>query len=501
MAMRHLLQLDAGRADIIAVGKEGRRQVLDFPADAEGADAFAQYLALHPDQQYVMVADVADEACVHEQIPPVRGRSRARMIQRKLEQAFHGAPLSVACSLGYVQTGRGDERLLLLCLTQSSLFAPWFAALRQGRARLSGLYSSTQLVAVLAERLLPAREAPFLLLTLGRAGIRLSYFEDGKLHFSHLGMSTPDSTAAMAAACAQEANRVIQYLQGQRFLSRQHTRLTCLTLLYPEQREDFATHCPNTAQLKFQFLDIGTAYQAAGLPIPPSQAGADPLLQFLAVVYPPQAQFAPASERHFHLLRQQRHLLLGGAGLFLLLALIAASVQLYQARTALHRAHLLDGETQRLTQEHQAHITALAPMSAQPENLRGLIRTFRALERDNAPLARSLVELSRSLSAFPDVQLQRLDWRLQSKDASQPNLPGDHAVELMLRASLPHEMPPQHQVETTEAFVAALKQVPEAEVTLLERTFGMDPAKVLRSHEAPSSSTMPEFSLRLRRLL
>ena len=70
-----------------------------FAANDEGVAEFAGYVAGNPKSLYYMLADIVEEDFVQENIPAVRGKDRALVLQRKIAQRYRDATLAAALSL------------------------------------------------------------------------------------------------------------------------------------------------------------------------------------------------------------------------------------------------------------------------------------------------------------------------------------------------------------------------------------------------------------------
>jgi hypothetical protein len=515
---RRILQLDASQASVHLWRRGVLRCEGSFPADAVGAANFASHVARQPGSHYTLLADVSEEGFQQDSIPWVHGKSRTALLQRKLAQAFYGSPLTLAHSLGREKNekggGRRDERVLLLGLTRPEFFQPWLAALRQGEATLSGVYSSALISAVLARRHLHEPAPLFLLVTFGRAGIRLCFFEAGKLRFSHLGPAmladsfSEDGVDALTTSCAQESARLLTYLHGQRLVPRDVT-LPCLILAHPDQHAVFAAHCLSTQELSFRFLDLPAVSRKAGLATLPRDSNADGLHLHLAAYQAPSEQFAPESERHLHRLWMAERWYTAASTAFLGACLLLAGVESWQTLSAQDRTARLSAESRVLSRNYQARLNALPPLATLPENLHTLAASYRTLESRSPPLDNSLIRLSRVLEGFPEVSLQKLEWTVSaSEDGLDPRrAPGasngtDLFMVTTLHASLPADTGLRQQMAISDAFHAALAADPALHVVFLKRPLNMEPGKFLKSESDLGKETgLPEFSLRFSRRL
>ena len=65
-----------------------------FAANESGHQQFAAYLAQHPNDVFVLLANVSEEGFQVETIPFLQGADRQTVIKRRLGQVFFNAPLT-----------------------------------------------------------------------------------------------------------------------------------------------------------------------------------------------------------------------------------------------------------------------------------------------------------------------------------------------------------------------------------------------------------------------
>ena len=176
-----------------------------FAANDEGVAEFAGYVAGNPKSLYYMLADVVEEDFVQENIPAVRGKDRALVLQRKIAQRYRDATLAAALSLGITQVGgRREESILFASFTNTLPFQPWLSVLRSHDVRLVGVFSSPLVAPLLAKRI-AFKAGTFLLVSVSTAGLRQSFVENGQIRLSRLGHADTADPRALAQLCAQES--------------------------------------------------------------------------------------------------------------------------------------------------------------------------------------------------------------------------------------------------------------------------------------------------------
>lgn len=519
MAAHRLLLLDSSCLSAHRPDASGPVEEARFPPDAAGIAAFREYLGRNARGVFCLVADVADEAFHVEDIPFVHGEDHREIVRRKLAQHFRGSPLTMAISRGRLKEGRRDERLLLVGLTKPAQFEPWLSALREAGCRLEGVFSLPQLVAglvapgtQLAPKSAPAtRNATELVISIGRAGIRQTFFEEGQLRLSRLTPLAGDGSEDIAATSAVEIGKMAQYLAAQRLIDRD-APLRTLVLVPPGQIEAFQTHCRDTAEVRVELVDIVALGKSLGMALPPRDCHADNLFLHLLARHRPAQQFAPDANRRSFKIGRLRSAIHAGAAAILLACLFLAGERMLAWQGLRADSEALRSDIDLASRRHRSLLDALPKTPLSTEELRALTDRHASLLRRGEALLPSLGLVSRALDHAPAIELTRLDWRLvneyrdeaaDGKPAgdSRPTVPavGDHGhLVIDMEARLPVAMTNDHraQLRIVDDLAAALSSR-DVQVRVLALPFETESGKVLRSSDTNMSPVAPRFSLRL----
>ena len=523
MPQRRLLYLDASQLVAYHWSGGALNEESRFAPDSAGVEAFAHYIAKYRrNSNFHLMADIADEGFLIEALPYTQGADRQALLARKLGQYFYGSPLATAISLGREKTGRKDEKFLFTALTRPQLFEPWLAALRAAEAQLAGVYSLPLLGMPLLAKIAPGKER-CLLVGITRAGIRQSYFENGQIRFSRLSPMASGSAQEIAAACAAEANKIYQYLLGQRLLAR-GTPLPVISLAHPAQAGAFIEQCKNTDELQVDIRDLHAAGKACGLKTLPQDSRSEALFLHLLAQSPPRDQFAQPAERRFFRLWQIRSALwkAGAAAAFgCLLYAGHQTIQLMESRSA---AETLQQQAEADQQRYAAIQKTFPPMPTSTENLRAVINRYEDLEKRSAPPELLLLAVSRALDASPRVDLERIQWQLSGNpdeglqalaDARRtagaaPGAAADKGGNAMYATAVVYGLLPtamatdqRSQLDTVNAFAKALQQDAALKVTIQRMPFDIESGKSLKSSEESEKAapSQPKFIIQLSRKL
>jgi hypothetical protein len=496
MPRHHILFLGSTQLTAYRVGGGAIHDDGTFAADAAGLEAFGGYLKQHHGRRFLLLADSAQEGFQSETIPHSRGRDRQAIIERKLSQHFHATPLRLACPQGRLKHGRRDERLLLMALTRPQSFEPWCAVLRETGSLLAGIYSLAQI----AHHVLPAdTPSPVLLITQTRSGLRQTFYAERQLRFSRLTPLPDGSAPASSDVAALEVGKMYQYLASQQLIDGSQP-LAIRVLASPAQQEALRTHCPDSDQLRFAFIDL----PQTGL----TAAETEKFFCQLLDRKPPTGQFASRAEcRPYHLWQTRRVLNVASAAIFAGGLVVAAwqglAIVQTQERIAQHQQ-----QAHRDQQHYAAALQALPKIPLSTDNVRALVERYDQVVRRAPGPAPLLEQLSQSLDAFPAIVIEHLEWSLREAletpaGGRPPGMTDGPYAQLAMAAQLPLDMAGnlRGQRVLLADFIAHLGAAPATWVTQVNSSVDTPSGKTLRSGAEKNSPEAPQFSVHLMRKL
>jgi hypothetical protein len=495
----------------------------EFSNEPVGLEALAAYLKKYNSSLFYLLADVSEEGFQLEDLPYVQGGDRNALLQRRLSQYFYNTPLSAAISLGRATVGRRDEKQLFAALTRIETFTPWLDTLREAETILAGIYSVPLVLAGFVPQLLD-ESGPVLFVSLSRGGVRQTFFEQGKLHFSRLSQLATRSLDEIGRSSAAESAKIFQYLVAQRQIPRGIT-LRTVVLAHAAQIPALQEFCRNTGDLQFEFIELGATARRQGLKDIPVDSNADNLFFHCLATRTPAQQFAPASERRFYHLWQIRFALTSAAWVVLAGCLLFAGksgLNLYELHDTIETTKAL---TTTDSQHYNSILDGLPKTNITTDNLRALIGRFDTLQQHAPTMEPLLHHLSLALNETPRIELTRLTWKTSDHLDTGQKVSGDTkrgavapgsgagtttgnwaVIELQAQLPLGLATDQRAQIELIEAFAARLRG-PQTEVKVLSRPFDIESDKPLKSTidrgetQLVDGANVPKFSLRIARQL
>ena len=407
---KRLLYLTANR--LTAYSLSHRKLLVDasFEHNDQGIAAFAAYLAGSRNLYYLLI-DVVEEDYHRDTIPYLSRKDRRQVLARKLAQRYRDISLSLSLSLGYDQGERRNEKVLYASFSNTQQFQPWLTALAQNEVRLVGVYSTALLAPALIKG--AGLKAPrCLLVSVQQTGLRQSYVEHGQIRFSRIGRLNLDDAAGVAAACASESARLQQYLETTSLLPAANTPIDVMVLAAGRYHAALTEACRSTEVLDFHIVNADTQCRAAGLQSFPADAPCDALFLHAAATATPAQQFAQDRHRHHYQLWQIGKGLYAAGIAVLGSGLLYAGVQLFDAYDLRQQIQSDKTRFDAISAEY-ARVTATFPKTpTSTENLKTTIKQYQMLQAQTASPAYLLLAISKVLAAYPQVEIERIEWRV-----------------------------------------------------------------------------------------
>lgn len=393
-----------------------------FANDNDGTAAFRALLAeWHPAPTYVIV-DAVEEDYRMEVLPHARGRDRKALIARKLRQIFRNASYSAAVLQGRERDKRRDDRYLFCALTNPDLAERWLKMLSDLRLPLAGFH----LLAMTTERLLPRVKLAgdkLLVVAPRDGGLRLTFFDHGRLRLSRLTRSDARGGSGRIAAFAEEVRNTRLYLHAVHVANMDEHSTVAIIDPDGSLADLAAALAPDQSNLTVLRFDAPGLATRLGLPIPLLRGVPDALyLQLLGERVPvPNLASRPLITRHrMFLLRRTVY---AAAAVLAIAALGWSGINLYGVYNAKAEAAHVTLQT-RIEHNHYGAIRQQFPTApTSPANLRDAVETAqRIVHAERTPQAIMAV-VGRALDATPQIRLNGLDWKYGSDNESTNRRP------------------------------------------------------------------------------
>jgi hypothetical protein len=382
-----------------------------FSNDLAGREQFSAYLKQRRNPAYLLV-DVIEEDFRLESVPHLTGRNRRDLIARKFEQYYRNTPFRQAKVLHRQTQGRHDDEMLFSALTNPQRILPWLDTLLSNSIPIIGIHSLPNTGTPLLKSI--ASKHVLLLSWEKYAGLRQTYFQQKRLHFSRL---TPiDSNSSFSEAVATETPRTQQYLKSLS-LPLPGEILHVYIICHENDKLALQSQLQDTPELRYSYLDVQTL--ATGIKANASYPDSDATTLFLHLLAtkPPSSNYANSTHTHFYLLWQLRWLLYGLATATTLASILWSVHFVWQGRDFVSQTEPILTQAAQLS-DQAADITHNFPATALPAtDMKTAVALARKLGNYSPAPEAILSKLSSVLDQYQRVLLHKLSWQTSAADA------------------------------------------------------------------------------------
>ncbi len=388
-----------------------------FSNDADGRTRFTAFLEQNRDPAYLLT-DIIEEDFHLENVPHLIGPARRDLLERKFEQYYRSTPFRQATLVQRLSEGRRDDEFLFSALTNPQRISPWLETLLANHIPVVGLYSVPIISAPLLQHV--ASEHVLLLTWEKSAGLRQTYFNNRRLHFSRLIPITSDTSFAQAVA--NETPRTQQYLRSLS-LPPPGEVLDVHIICHAADRAELQTRLANESDLRYTYLDIVEFAKQRKCRYEFADSDATPLFLHQLATRAPSAHYASAGHTHFYLLWQLRRVLFGLAAATMLAGLTWSALSFLQGREFGTDTEDLQMQTAQLHRQTQQVQSSFAGTSVPAADMKTAVLLARSLSNYAPPPKEVLEELSLVLEKFPRIKVNKLAWQASAADAAPSPYP------------------------------------------------------------------------------
>jgi hypothetical protein len=435
------LVIDAHGLSIWQSGSNRSRRAVHLAVDDPEAPARLAHWLEHNPARYTLIADLAEERHVVEQLPHASHADHQLIIRRRLAQHYPDIPFTCVRPLPRPPHDRLRKPVLLAALTRPALLDPWVnvlgTSLRQGQIAVRALTSVPFLLErwYRRQRALPAQS---LLLTLGAGGMRQTLFRERRLCFARVIPARADTLAECMPVYATELTQTLAWLASQHLTAGQ----PAIRILAPHAALPLLNELAAHASSDIELIDLDThvpapahddeAHGVIHLVLREARPGGD----FAHYVCPP---LQPAQDP------LMRRVMLGATALCTVSAL-AAAAQHYVAVTALDQDISQAAATQHRLHNELTQLNASLPANAVAlDTFAAWLDHAEALTRSGGIAPETVLHaIATLMDDAPWAELETLNWQLVTPTNvhAQPTEPGhvELTLTLILNADAPHPL-------------------------------------------------------------
>jgi len=507
MSAKILLNLSVRGVTMAVFAQRKLSDARSFANDEPARKAFASLLAAHQRTPVYVMVDVAEEDFRSETLPHVAGRARREMVARKLAQLFRTAPYRAAWLQGRGQDRRRDDQYLFLALNNAELLRPYLEIIEACHAPLAGIYLLPVVSQALVERIKP--DVPgVLLVSRQRAGLRQSFFLDGKLRMSRLTPLDPGNDQAFEQSFVGEIEKSRLFIYNARLFSRDAPLRVSIVDPTGALQGVCLGLTPET-NLQCEVLGFEALAKAFGMAAADLPRDMDAMLLCLLGRHRPDCSLALPRETRGFAYHQLRNVIHGAAASVAALAIAWSGYNLYADVDYGKRMLAARNETAALRAQYEEAARRFPAAPAAAEDMRSAVDAVEAMRQHARTPETAMRLLGQSLAAYPAIELAKLEWRYGGDGKTAPGVAAaapqqwQESVEVSAQIR-PFDGDYRAALKLIEQFAQDLRSRPGiAEVRVVELPVNLDPKSGLSGNtqdvvDARAASAQFRLALTLR---
>lgn len=400
--------------------KRGRLTAAEsFHNDSRGREQLSEFLHKNRHPSYLLV-DVIEEDFRHETVPHLIGAGRKELIARKFDQYYRGTTFCQARVLHRQPDGRRDDEMLFSALTNPAMINPWLETLLAHHIPVVGIYS----VPNISTPLLKDIESEHVLMLSWEkgAGLRQTYFNNKRLHFSRL---TPlGDSLSFSEAVTIETPRTQQYLKSLSLPPPGEVLdvyIICNTHDCRELKEQISQS--SNGDMQYHFLDIQDLGKRLKLNVEFNSSDAAPLFLGLLASKPPTSHYADTAHTRYFLLWQLNLILIGLTIVWALSAAAWSGLTFMQAIDNSSDTEPLLAQTSRINHQISESQSRFPNSTVSATDMKTAVVAARKLNFYAPRPEDLLLGLSKVLDKFTRIHTNKLAWQANGAEAAPSSYP------------------------------------------------------------------------------
>jgi hypothetical protein len=388
-----------------------------FTNDSAGREQFSNYLKLHRNPAFLLV-DVIEEDFRQETVPHLSGGNRRALIERKFEQYYRNTLFRQARVMHRQADGRRDDEMLFSALTNPQRISPWLDTLLHNSTPIIGIHSLPNISLPLIKDI--QSDHVLLLSWEKHAGLRQTYFNKKRLHFSRL---TPiNSNNSFSESVAIETPRTQQYLKSLS-LPPPGELLEVYIICHTNDKLAIESRLQSTSELHYSFLDIQTLGKNLKSKSTYPDSDATSLFLHLLAVKPPATHYANSIHTHFYLLWQLRLIFFGFAVIAALVSILWTGISFLEGQSYSAETQPILSQAAQLTRQAD-EIKSKFPVTTVPAvDMKTAVAISRKLTYYSPLPEEILSNLTGALDKFTRIRTNKISWQSSATDSGPSAYP------------------------------------------------------------------------------
>ncbi len=386
-----------------------------FHRDGKGIIQFSTFIAKHKEMPFLFLLNTVEEEYKLDTMPYVE-KKQSMLLQRHLLKKYRENQFKFGVIQGREHFGKKEAKILLAAIGNDACLSSWLQPLLENKVSISGIYSLPMCTENIANILDNITEK-LLVVSFDSCGLRLTYLDEGNFKISRLIKIETTDTTKIVQEINAEIEKTLKYLGRIRLVFADQkpdvlfiaNRNICEIIKLSKESET------NTSQWFF----CDEAYIAQKLGINIEESVVTELFVHTLLNTKVTNHYANQSHtRYYRTRRLRRPIEISSAAFLLVMTLISGVIFI--------DSQVLDVKLGQLLQKVNVTNAKLAASQAslpdypvKADALKSGVEAIDTLIKEKPKLKQSLLALSRTLSAFPNIELEYLQWSIAERNVQQ----------------------------------------------------------------------------------
>lgn len=389
-----------------------------FEPDDQGMDLFQSYLQSIGNVNLSMLVDLIEEEFRQIRMPHLLGNDKKEASKRQYIRLFRNSLFRSSQVQYREKTGRKDDMVMFMGLTNPELLTPWLEILERNRASLVGIMTQP----MISLRLLPLIDPEFrehcviLVSQQVPSNLRQTVFYKGHLILSRLVPIASFYQGNYAADVLRDIESTQRYMFSQRIVQRNElikVHILCNQRHFGELEQA----CIEQKVFDVELHEINQLLKRNKIEVPDELDFSSSLFIWLALKKRFENHYARFQDRRyfFHRLTSQGLKLVA----LLLLSFSVGLTLVMAGQGLLFKQGVKDIKNQqvRYQNKYDELNQSKVDLPASTQTLKATVETAEIIQKEYLRSPReALIAVSQQLSLFDDLRIKQLEWFIADND-------------------------------------------------------------------------------------
>ena len=398
-----------------------------FDTKENGRIQFERYLSeSEPESTYILL-DISEEEFRMETIPHVFGSDRKAILDRKKERLFRGSSYVYTEAQGRETEGRRDDNILMSSIGDAALLRPWLALLEKYKYPVVAVTS----VALFSKNILdflPNRGDKTMLVSMQSvSGLRQSFFDGTELKISRLVKMPRYGTTPYGPIITSEIEKIQRYLNSMRLVTNDE-QLNVYFLTEGDLLKELKGNLEDSETISYKLIDLNYMAKISNARFSLKTPFSDKLFAYHAFRKGAKNAYGNPSEVRYSTMRRMRHAMYAASLLLLVGGAALSGWFLMNAVSYKQDSMAAIKKTQFYTERFNIAREGLPKTPIEPNDIKMVVEIANDLEKYKTSPEPILKVLGSTLSRFPGVILDEINWGHSTDPNDQFNRPANMQV-------------------------------------------------------------------------